>query len=225
MTFFDYFQITIVAIVLFIIVVKASYLFFARNIVPIVVARSGNALSRVIEALAFFGLIFWLVVVVSYGLHSRFEILPQTFHYQLFDAPVAKIAGVGLVSLGLIVFMLAFFNFGDSWRMGIDRKAPGALVTRGIFSLTRNPIYVFIDSWFIGTFLINGTLIFLVLAVLAIAAQHWQILREEEFLKKRYGEPYERYRKKDAAVSDLVKNLSADYADYTDSEIDSIRLE
>ena len=35
-----------------------------------------------------------------------------------------------------------------------------------------------------------------VFAVLAIAAQHWQILREEEFLKQRYGEPYERYRKK-----------------------------
>ena len=45
-------------------------------------------------------------------------------------------------------------------------------------------------------FLINGTLIFLVLAVLAIAAQHWQILREEEFLKKRYGKAYESYRKK-----------------------------
>ena len=67
-------------------------------------------------------------------------------------------------------------------------------MTRGIFSLTRNPIYVFIDCWFIGIFLINGTLIFLVFAVFAITAQHWQILREEEFLKKRYGEPYESYR-------------------------------
>ena len=193
MSFFDYFQITIVATVLFIIVVKASYLFFARNIVPIVVARSGNALSRVLEALAFFGLIFWLVLVVSYGLHWRFEILPQMLHYELFDATTAKIAGVGLVSLGLIVFVLAFFNFGDSWRMGIDRKAPGALVTRGIFSVTRNPIYVFINSWFIGTFLINGTIVFLVFAVLAFAVQHWQIVREEKFLKQRYGKPYESY--------------------------------
>src|SRR5687767_13285071 len=103
MSFFDYFQITIVATVLFIIMVKASYLFFARGIVRIVVARSGNALSRVIEALAFFGLIFWLVLVVSYGLHWRFEILRQMLHYELFDAPVAKIAGVWLLSLGLIV--------------------------------------------------------------------------------------------------------------------------
>ena len=170
-------------------------MFFARNIVPIVVARSGNALSRVIEALAFFGLLFWFVLVLSYALHSRFEIIPETLHHQLFVALAAKIAGVGLVSLGLIVFVLAFFNFGDSWRMGIDRKAPGALVTRGIFSLTRNPIYVFINSWFIGTFLINGTMIFLVFAVLAFAVQHWQILREEKFLAQRYGEAYDQYLK------------------------------
>lgn len=189
----DYFQIAIVAIVVAIIVAKASYLFFARNIVPIVVARSGGPLTRVIEALAFFGLLFWLVQILLYALHSRFEILPQTLHYQLFDAPAAKIVGLGLGSLGLIVFVLAFFNFGDSWRMGIDRKAPGALVTRGIFSVTRNPIYVFINSWFIGTFLINGTLFFLVFAVLAFAVQHWQILREEKFLAQRYGEAYEQY--------------------------------
>lgn len=196
MSFFDYFQITIVATVLLIIAVKASYLFFARNIVPIVVARSGNALSRVIEAMAFFGLLFWLVLVVSYAVHSRFEIFPETLHHQLFNATTAKIAGVGLVSLGLVVFVLAFFNFGDSWRMGIDRKAPGALVTRGIFSVTRNPIYLFLNSWFIGTFLINGTIVFLVFAVLAFAVQHWQIVREEKFLTQRYGEAYERYRKK-----------------------------
>jgi protein-S-isoprenylcysteine O-methyltransferase Ste14 len=101
-----------------------------------------------------------------------------------------------LISGGLVVFILAFFNFGDSWRVGVDYETPGALVTRGIFSLTRNPIYVFIDSWFIGAFLINGTLIFLVFAALAIAAQHWQILREEEFLTQRYGEAYARYRTK-----------------------------
>lgn len=196
MTFFDYFQIAIVATVLFIVAAKASYLFFARNIVPIVFARSGGALSRVIEALAFGDLIFWLVQVLSYALHSRFEILPQTLHYQFFTAFVAKVAGVGLVSLGLIVFVLAFFNFGDSWRMGIDRKAPGGLVTTGIFELTRNPIYVFFGLWLIGTFLINGTLIFLVSALLGIVVLHWQVLREEKFLAERCGEAYERYRQK-----------------------------
>jgi protein-S-isoprenylcysteine O-methyltransferase Ste14 len=196
MTFFDYFQITIVAVVVLIIFTKAAYLRLSRNITAIVAGRDSRGLARVFEIAAFAGLVFWIVEVLSYALHSRFRILPEAFHYQLFESFPAKIAGVSLISGGLIVFIFAFFNFGDSWRVGVDYETLGALVTRGIFALTRNPIYVFIDCWFIGIFLINGTLIFMVLAVLAIAAQHWQILREEEFLKKRYGEPYERYRKK-----------------------------
>lgn len=196
MSFFDYFQIAIVAIVIAIILTKAAYLRISRNITAIVAGRDSRGLARVFEIAAFAGLVFWMVEVVSYALHSSFRILPAAFHHQLFDSFPAKVAGVLLISAGLIVFILAFFNFGDSWRVGVDYETPGALVTKGIFSLTRNPIYVFIDSWFIGTFLINGNLIFLVLAVLALAAQHWQILREESFLTQRYGEPYEIYRKK-----------------------------
>lgn len=194
MTLFDYFQIAIVAIVLFIIVAKASYLFFARNIIPIVVARSGGALSRVIEALAFGGLIVWLIEILSYALNFQVSVLPQWFHFQLFDSFAAEVFGVALVSVGLIVFALALFNFGDSWRMGIDRKAPGVLVTKGIFGITRNPIYVFLNLWFLGVFLINGTVFFLVSVVLASLVAHWQTLREERFLVQRYGEAYERYR-------------------------------
>src|SRR5688572_9970799 len=196
MTFFDYFLIVIIAIVIAIIFTKAAYLRISRNITAIVAGRDSRGLARVFEIAAFAGLVFWIVEVLSYALHSSVRILPEAFHYQLFDSFPAQIAGVLLISGCLIVFILAFFNFGDSWRVGVDYETPGALVTSGVFALTRNPIYVFIDSWFIGVFLINGTLIFLVLAVLAIAAQHWQILREEEFLKQRYGNPYESYRKK-----------------------------
>lgn len=195
MTFFDYFQIAIVAIVIAIIFTKAAYLRISRNITAIVAGRDSRGLARVFEIAAFAGLVFWIVEVLSYALHSGVRILPEAFHYQLFDSFPVQIAALLLISGGLIVFIFAFFNFGDSWRVGVDYETPGALVTRGVFSLTRNPIYVFIDSWFIGIFLMNGTLIFLVLAVLCIAAQHWQILREEEFLAQRYGEAYERYRK------------------------------
>lgn len=193
MTFVDYFQIATVATVLLIILLKASYLLLVRRINPIAVASGGKGLSRVIEALAFFGLIVWLIEVLSFALHSRIRILPQTIQYQMFDVLAAKIAGAILVTSGFIVFVLAFFNFGDSWRMGIDRKTPGSLVTTGIFAISRNPIYVFFGLWFIATFLINGTAVFLAFAFLAIAVLHWQILREEKFLTKRHGEAYQRY--------------------------------
>lgn len=194
MSFFDYFQIAIVAIFIAIVFTKAIYLRLGRKITAIVAGRDSRGLARLFEIAAFAGLIFWMMEIVLYALHSHLRVLPAVLHDQLVESLAIKVAGMTLISGGLVVFILAFFDFGDSWRVGVDYERPGALVTQGIFAVTRNPIYVFIDSWFIGTFLINGTSIFLVLAVLAIAAQHWQILREEEFLKKRYGEAYERYR-------------------------------
>ena len=196
MSFFDYFQLTTVALFILIVVTKAAYLRISRNITAIVAGRDSRGLARVFEIAAFAGLVFWMVEIVLYALHSDTSVLPAVLHDQLFESFALQVAGVILISGGLVVFILAFFNFGDSWRVGVDYETPGALVTKGIFSLTRNPIYVFIDCWFVGVFLINGTLIFLILAVLAIAAQHWQILREEEFLKQRYGEAYERYQRK-----------------------------
>ena len=77
--------------------------------------------------------------------------------------------------------------------MGFDLKTPGKLVTTGIFAFTRNPIYVFVILWFIGIFLINGTLIFLIFAVLAIAHLHYQIRQEEKFCADLYGKAYEDY--------------------------------
>jgi protein-S-isoprenylcysteine O-methyltransferase Ste14 len=98
--------------------------------------------------------------------------------------------------LGLVLFGLAFVSFGDSWRVGLDQRTPGALVTRGVFTVSRNPIYVFLDAWFVGIFLINGTLIFLIFAVPAVVFLHWQILQEEKFLLRLYGRPYQVYRAK-----------------------------
>lgn len=68
------------------------------------------------------------------------------------------------------------------------------LVTTGIFAISRNPIFIFLDLYFIGTFLINGTLSFLIAAVLAVVGNHNQIVREEKFLASRYGKPYQDYR-------------------------------
>ena len=114
-------------------------------------------------------------------------------HLGFFQTDAARIIGVALILIGLIPFILAFVNFGTSWRIGIDRQTPGVLVTGGIFSLTRNPIYVGFILFFFGIFFLNSTWFFLIYALLAVVAIHFQVLREEEFLKKQYGQSYEEY--------------------------------
>ena len=193
MNFFDYFQIASVAIVLLILVGRASYLRFGRNINPIVIGGGKKGFLLTVELMAVIGLVAWIIEVLLYAFHSAFHIFPSPLDSQLVNASAAKSVGVALVTLGLILFGLAFVSFGDSWRVGFDVETPGTLVTKGVFAVSRNPIYVFLNLWFIGIFLINGTLIFLIFAVLAVAFLHWQILQEEEFLLKLYGQPYQRY--------------------------------
>jgi protein-S-isoprenylcysteine O-methyltransferase Ste14 len=101
-----------------------------------------------------------------------------------------------LILIGFILFLLSLAAFGKSWRVGIDSKNPGKLVTNGIFSITRNPIFVYIDFYFIGTALINTNILFILFAVIVIIGLHYQILQEEKFLSNFYGEEYSEYKKR-----------------------------
>src|SRR6266513_873183 len=193
MNFFDYFQLASLAIVLVIVVGRASYLRFRRNINPIAIGGGKKGVLLAVELAALIGFVAWMTGVLLSALHSSFRIFPSPLDSQLLNSFSAKIAGVALVTPGLVIFGLAYVSFGDSWRVGFDVKTPGALVTTGTFALSRNPIYVFLDLWFIGVFLINGTLIFLIFALLAVAILHWQILQEEKFLVRLYGQPYRSY--------------------------------
>jgi len=111
----------------------------------------------------------------------------------LLDHYAARVLGALLVSVGIVLFALALASFGDSWRVGIDRDTPGALVTDGVFALSRNPIFVFMDLYALGIFLLNGRLFFALFALVTFAALHRQIRGEERFLESHYGDPYRTY--------------------------------
>jgi len=188
----NYFQIAAVLIVVCVIGSKVLYSWAATGVNPIVIGR-GQGAWRIIELLSFLALMLWVIEVLLRAFRSRFDIFPDAVRFGFLQTQAAKTFGVVLVTLGMIPFILAFVNFGNSWRIGIDRKTPGGLVTGGIFAITRNPIYVAFIMFLFGIFLINGTWFFLIFALLAVLAIHFQILREEEFLKKQYGASYDEY--------------------------------
>ena len=197
MIFFDYFKISVAVILLCVIATKAIYLRVATGINPIVIGR-GKGAWRIVEILSLGSLLLWITEVVLNALHSGYDKFSRKVNVALLSAAAVKIVGLALVSLGLITFILAFLNFGNSWRIGIDRKKPGTLVTKGIFGITRNPIYLAFDLLAFGMFLMSGTWFFLIFALLAALACHFQILREEEFLKRQYGNDFAEYRKRTA---------------------------
>jgi len=105
-------------------------------------------------------------------------------------------AGLVLCVLALIGFILSLVGFGDSFRVGIDDKNPSKLITGGMFAISRNPIYLCFVILLVGLFLIHSNMLIAATAVFFTVMIHRQILREEAFLEKHYGEEYSVYRKK-----------------------------
>jgi protein-S-isoprenylcysteine O-methyltransferase Ste14 len=92
--------------------------------------------------------------------------------------------------------VLTLLHFRFSLRFGLDDKNQGELVTRGVFSQSRNPFFLSINLFFVGLALFHTSVFFIVMALLTLISIHFFILKEEKFLRKHYGEAYQKYREK-----------------------------
>jgi protein-S-isoprenylcysteine O-methyltransferase Ste14 len=101
--------------------------------------------------------------------------------------------GVALCLVGLLILLLSLISFGRSFRVGIDVDHPDELVTTGVFAWSRNPIYVGFFSVLAGQFLVFPNWVPLVYLVAGSWLVHRQVLREEEFMRRQYGEEYTQY--------------------------------
>jgi len=122
--------------------------------------------------------------------------LPTVSRQEVFQSAVVSWAGVLLCLAWLVLLFLSLVSFGKSFRVGIDREHPDKLVTTGVFAFSRNPIYVAFGFVLQGQFLAFPNWILLVYMVAAIRLFHRQVSREEEYLKKRYGQQYSEYCKR-----------------------------
>ncbi len=190
---FDVFQILAITLYLSIIFGRTLFLIRKKHTNPISLGFGKKGLNQVIELIFLAALIVWIVEVLQSALHVQFHIFPSIIYTQLIGGASAMILGAFLVFLSFGIFIWALASFRDSWRIGIDTQTNGKLITTGIFAYSRNPIFLSIDLYFGGTFLINGTLIFLLFAILVVVGMHYQILQEEKFLSKYYGSAYQEY--------------------------------
>ena len=136
-----------------------------------------------------FALLFFYLVLAS-----AFN-LPK-FGAELFSNEILRWIGVALCVLGLILFLLVLISFGKSFRVGIDQEHPGTLITKGIFAISRNPIYTAFGIILLGIFMIFSNWVLLLYLVAGMWLFNRQVLREEKSLEKIYGKEYLEYCKK-----------------------------
>lgn len=102
--------------------------------------------------------------------------------------------GLGLMHLAFLIIFVAQRNMANEWRIGIDHENKVNLITKGMFGITRNPIFLGVTLVFWGLFLIipnTATVLILVAGTLVIQVQ---VRLEEEFLLKALGNEYQEYR-------------------------------
>lgn len=108
----------------------------------------------------------------------------------------ARFTGFCIAGIGDIFFLISVTYMKDSWRAGIPEKDKTKLVTDGIYKFSRNPAFVGFDFMYIGILLMFfniGTLLFSLFSIMML---HLQILQEEKYMAKTFGEEYLEYKEK-----------------------------
>jgi len=98
--------------------------------------------------------------------------------------------------ISLIVVWISQSQMANSWRIGIDENNKTKLVTNGMFSISRNPIFLGIMIANIGLFLVIPNAFTLLITSLSTLSVNTQIRLEEEFLKREFGNEYIKYAEK-----------------------------
>lgn len=141
---------------------------------------------------------FWKVAVVSVAASALIAWLAPHWEPALGRPdwsqipPLRWIASLVLI-VGTLIVVAGQQSMGGYWRVGVPKDGPGALVVRGLFRFSRNPVFVGMFKMTLGVFLWSPTFLSAAALPLAAAMMAAQARVEEEALTAKYGEAYRAY--------------------------------
>ena len=168
-----------------------SYLLWKRtSINPLTFSKSDDAHGYNGKVFTFISILEFVVVII-YAFKNEWYQYLLPFWYLEHD--YLKYIGWGLLALSLVLVWVAQSQMANSWRIGIDEKNKTELVTSGLFSFSRNPIFLGVMIANIGLLLIIPNAFTLLIVSLSMVSINTQIRLEEAFLKSSHGEKYQDY--------------------------------
>ena len=109
------------------------------------------------------------------------------------DWSTAKVIGAVIAGISFPLFALARWQLGSSF---LVKAKASRLVTTGLYSRIRNPIYLFGGLFIVGLSLFLSPWGPLAVALVIVPLQVVRARREERVLAEAFGEEYERYKSK-----------------------------
>ena len=175
---------------LLVFVVRSVLLWKKTGINPLTFDKTDDAHGyngRIYKAISFIE----LVIVGVYAFKNEWYEYLLPFWY--LEIPWLQKVGWGLLILSLFFVWIAQTQMAKSWRIGIDEKNKSELVTHGLFSISRNPIFLGIMLANIGLFMVIPNAFTLLMIALSTTSINTQIRLEESFLKREFGADYDAY--------------------------------
>jgi len=100
-----------------------------------------RALSSRTGSVEWFVGVFLVAGATLTGASAVAELVDLVHPIAAMDTAWLHRVGLLLACLGLVVTIVAQLQMRDSWRVGVDSRETTPLVTAGLFSMVRNPIY------------------------------------------------------------------------------------
>ena len=121
-----------------------------------------------------------------------------------------RLLGLGLIVVATMITYRSQLDLGTSWRVGVDERERTDLVTSGLFSLVRNPIFSGMATAAIGTtFAVRSAMAYLAATALIVGMEIQVRTVEEPYLLRTHGQAYRAYASRTGRFVPRVGHISA----------------
>ena len=150
------------------------------------------------DANGYVGRAFKILIILVAAIVATNAIAPNWMSLlgslQFLQNSLFKQVGWALLAVSLLFLLVAQAQMGNSWRIGIDENNRTELVSKGLFSFSRNPIFLSMRINLTGLFLVLPNAVTLALVAVGEVLMQVQVRLEEAHLHSLHGAKYMEYR-------------------------------
>ena len=105
---------------------------------------------------------------------------------------VYRVIGLAIALPALLLLLVARFQLGRAFSI---RAKASSLVTYGLYSRIRNPIYVFGSLFVLGVIIWTGRPLLLLIFAIIVPMQIYRSRTESRILEDKFGDEYRNYKR------------------------------